>query len=81
MKTKAVTCRVTRKGQVTIPVEFRKVHHIREGGKVVFSSAKDGGLVLTAVPNLEDLAGADSGIISYRDAVKRLDRLRENDRY
>ncbi|MDG6906261.1 MAG: hypothetical protein JRN20_10805 [Nitrososphaerota archaeon] len=64
-----------------MPAEFRKAHHTREGGRVVFSSAKDGELILTAVPNLQDLAGADSEMISYEEAVKRLDRMRENDRY
>lgn len=76
-----MTSRVTRKGQVTIPAEFRKAHHIREGNKVIFSSKKTGELTLTPLPNLEDLAGVDSGKTRYKDAVKKLDRMRENDRY
>lgn len=66
---------------MTIPVEFRKSHNIRQGSKVVFSSKKSGELILTSKPNLEDMAGVDSGRISYRKAVESLDRMRENDRY
>jgi len=77
---KEVTSRVTRKGQVTIPADFRKAHGIREGSRVSFRTKKNGELALVSIPNLEDLAGADAGSVSYEDAVKRLDRMRENDR-
>ena len=76
-----IVSRVTRKGQVTIPAEFRRSHNIKEGGKVVFSSKKKGELMLTSFTSLADLAGVDSKKISYKEAVKRLDRMRENDRY
>ena len=76
-----ISSRVTRKGQVTIPAEFRKAHGIREGSRVIFSSKGSGELSLKATPNLEDLAGVDSGKISYKEAIKKLDRMRENDRY
>jgi AbrB family looped-hinge helix DNA binding protein len=72
---------VTRKGQVTIPAEFRRIHKIKQGSKVIFSSRRTGELTLTSVSNLEDLAGVDSKKISYKQAVKKLDRMRENDRY
>ena len=81
MATRKVTSTVIREDQVTIPAEFRRTHHIREGSKVIFSSKKTGELTLKSVPNLEDLAGVDSGRMSYKDAVKKLDRVRENDRY
>lgn len=82
MTTEEVISTVTRKGQVTIPAEFRKAHHIKEGSKVVFSSKKKTGeLTLLSLQKLEDLAGVDSGRISYKEAVKKLDRMRENDRY
>jgi AbrB family looped-hinge helix DNA binding protein len=76
-----VVSRVTRKGQVTIPAEFRKAHQIREGSKVIFSSRKTGELTLASIPDLEDLAGVDSERINYREMVKKLDRMRENDRF
>ena len=81
MTTQEAISTVTRKGQVTIPAEFRKAYHIKEGSKVIFSSKKNGELTLVSVQNLEDLAGVDSGRISYKEAVKKLDRMRENDRY
>lgn len=81
MVTREVTSRVTRKGQVTIPAEFRRAHKIKEGSKVIFLSKKKGELTLRPVPNLEDLAGADCKKISYKEAVARIDRMRENDRY
>ena len=76
-----IVSRVTRKGQVTIPAEFRKSYHIREGSKVIFRAKRRGELTLVPSPNLEDMAGIDGGRISYKRAVKKLDRMRENDRY
>ena len=78
---KEVTSRVTRKGQVTVPAAFRKAHGIREGSKVSFRSKKNGELTLVSIPNLEDLAGIDARRSSYENAAKKLDRMRENDRY
>ena len=75
-----VVVKVTRKGQVTIPAKFRKVHGIREGGRVSFRPSSDG-LVLVPLPNIEDMAGVDAGKIKYEEAVKKLDRIRSQDRY
>lgn len=71
--------KVTRKGQVTIPIEFRKRHRIREGGRVTFR-AEPKGLVLVPMPSLEDLVGADAGKLTYAQAVRALDGLRAQDR-
>jgi hypothetical protein len=38
-------------------------------------------LTLTSVPSLQDLEGVDGKRITYKEAVKKLDRTRENDRY
>ena len=78
---KEVTSRVTRKGQVTIPADFRKAHDIKKGSRVSFRTKKNGDLILVSIPNLEDLAGADAGRVTYGNAVRKLDRMRENDRY
>jgi AbrB family looped-hinge helix DNA binding protein len=75
-----IITRVTRKGQVTIPAEFRKQHGISEGSRVSFRESK-AGLILEPVPNIEDLAGVDSQKISYKQAAKKLDETRANDRY
>ncbi len=71
--------KVTRKGQVTIPVHFRRAHGIREGSRVSFRRARDG-LILIPIPSLEDLAGADAEKITYDEAVKALDKMRSEDR-
>ena len=75
-----VLAKVTRKGQVTIPADFRKEHNIKEGGKIAFQSGKKG-LVLVPVPSLEELVGVDSQRIKYGQAVKWLDKTRSEDRY
>ncbi len=77
---KEVIAKVTRKGQVTIPVEFRKARGIKEGSKVSFRQSASG-LVLEPIPNIEDLAGVDAQRIGYKQAVKELDRMRTKDRY
>ena len=75
-----ITVKVTRKGQVTIPAEFRKTHGIHQGSRVTCRSDTDG-LVLMPLPNIEDTAGVDAGKIKYEKAVKELDRMRSQDRY
>jgi len=72
--------KVTRKGQVTIPANYRKKYKIREGVKVVFKEER-GKLVIEPVPRLEDLAGIDAGKISVAAAKKMLDKMRAQDRY
>ncbi len=72
--------KVTRKGQVTIPVQFRRLQGIREGSRVAFR-ASPSGLILVPLPNIEDLAGVDAGKISYEEAVKALNEMRSQDRY
>ena len=71
---------VTRKGQVTIPVEHRRKYKIREGMKLRITDSADG-LVLKPVTPIEDLAGMDAGRISLDQMRKRLDEMRLKDRY
>jgi AbrB family looped-hinge helix DNA binding protein len=66
---------VTRKGQVTIPVELRKRYGIREGMKMEVTGAPNG-VLLKPVPDVKDWAGADAGKYSYREMTDKLDRLR-----
>ena len=77
---KTVIAKVTRKGQVTIPAEFRKQHGISEGGRVSFKQSK-AGLILEPVTDVANLAGIDSGTISTKEAIKKLEESRANDRY
>jgi AbrB family looped-hinge helix DNA binding protein len=71
---------VTRKGQVTIPVEHRRKYKIREGMKLRVVDTPNG-LVLKPVTPIEDLAGTDAGRISLNEMRKRLDEMRSKDRY
>jgi AbrB family looped-hinge helix DNA binding protein len=74
------TVLVTRKGQVTIPVEHRKKFGIREGMRVVVKDAGDGILIKPIIP-LQDLAGVDAGKIAITEMRKKLDAMRAHDRY
>ncbi len=72
--------KVAHKGQITIPVEQRKKYGIREGMKMlVIDSPK--GILLTPIPPIEDLAGADAGKMTLAEMKRRLDRMRSEDRY
>ena len=74
------TVLVTRKGQVTIPVEHRKKFGIREGMRVLVRDAGDGILIKPITP-IEDLAGIDGGKIRLDEMRKKLDAMRTHDRY
>jgi AbrB family looped-hinge helix DNA binding protein len=71
---------VTRKGQVTIPIEQRRKYQIKQGMKVVMRDTHNG-ILLSPISRLEDLAGVDAGKISLEEMKKRLDRMRSEDRY
>lgn len=75
-----VAVKVTRKGQVTIPVEYRRKLRIREGTRLIVSQDKDA-IIMKPVPDIEDLAGIHSGKIALEEMRKELDRLRSEDRY
>ena len=72
--------RVTRKGQVTIPVQQRRKYGIKEGMKMLVRDDPKG-ILLTPVPPLTELAGVDSGKVKLEEMRKRLDRMRSEDRY
>lgn len=72
--------KVTRKGQVTIPLEQRKKYSIREGMRLLVRDSPQG-ILLSPVTPLEDLAGVDAGKIAIEEMKKRLDRMRSEDRY
>lgn len=67
---------VTRKGQVTIPAEFRKKYNIRKGTKMLVEGTKRG-LLFVPIMDAMDLAGIDSGKFDVRELNAELDRLRE----
>jgi AbrB family looped-hinge helix DNA binding protein len=54
---------VTRKGQVTIPIELRRKYCLEEGLKMTVEDSGSG-IILKVVPKVEDLVGAYAGKIS-----------------
>ena len=71
---------VTRKGQVTVPVELRKKYGIMEGMKMVVEDSPSG-IVFKVIPRIEDLAGVDAGKIKVEKALEIIDKMRLEDRY
>ena len=71
---------VTRKGQITVPIELRRKYGIEEGMKMIVEDCGSG-IMLKVVPRLEDLVGIDAGKISVDEAFKILDKMRSEDRY
>jgi len=71
---------VTRKGQVTVPIELRRKYGIQEGMKIVFEDSPLG-ICLKVTPRFQDLIGADSEKTDLQETIKKLDRMRSEDRY
>ncbi len=68
--------KVTRRGQTTIPAEFRAKYQIREGDKLMVEDTEKG-LLFTKIPRLEDMAGIDAGYATVEEVKKMIDKLRE----
>ncbi|MGA3061381.1 MAG: AbrB/MazE/SpoVT family DNA-binding domain-containing protein [Candidatus Bathyarchaeia archaeon] len=69
---------VTRKGQVTIPVELRRKFGIEESSKVEIVE-QDGVIVIRKSPSIFDLAGSGAGKGNVDELKKMLDRMRDED--
>jgi len=67
---------VARKGQVTIPVEYRKIYKIDKGVRMLVEDTVDG-LLLKPIQNLEEQAGIDAGKYDVKKLKMLLDRVRE----
>ena len=68
--------KVTRKGQVTIPVDYRRKHNIGEGSRMLVEETERGVLFIP-VPDILSLAGVDKDKYDAREMRARLDKLRE----
>jgi len=68
--------KVTRRGQTTIPVEFRQKFGIKEGDQLMVE-ATEKGLLFRPIPRLEDLAGVDAKYGKVEEIKKHIDKLRE----
>jgi antitoxin PrlF len=71
---------VTRKGQVTVPIELRRTYGIEEGMKIIFEDSTSG-IFLKVVPRFQDLIGVDAGKLDLKETIKMLDKMRSEDRY
>ena len=67
--------KVTRKGQTTIPAQFREKLGIREGDQLVVE-ATENGVLFRLVPRLNEMAGVDSDFGTPEEVKKSIDKLR-----
>lgn len=71
-----VVVKVTRRGQTTLPAEYRARLGINEGDELIIEEAGQQ-LVVRRVPNLLDLAGVDAKYGTLEEAKKVIERMRE----
>lgn len=69
---------VTRKGQVTIPIEIRRKYGLEEGSRIRVVD-EGGKIVITALPSIFSLAGSGAGKVKVREVKELLDKMREED--
>ena len=69
---------VTRKGQVTIPVQIRRKFCIEENSKVEIVE-QDGLIVIKKLPSIFDLAGSGAGKGDVAELKRMLDQMRKQD--
>ena len=69
---------VTRKGQITIPVEMRRKFGIEEGSRVEVVE-EEGMIVIRKRPSIFDLAGSGAGKGDVEKLKRMLDQMREED--
>ncbi len=68
--------RVTRRGQTTIPVEFRQKLGIKEGDELLVEITEKG-ILFKPILKLEDLAGIDANYGTPSEIKKEIEKLRE----
>jgi len=69
--------KVSSNGQMTIPVEFRRRHSIKEGSRLIVEDRGDA-LLLRPLPRLEDLGGSLSKTTTAERLLKVLEASRED---
>ncbi len=69
---------VTRKGQITIPVELRRKFGIEESSKVEIVE-EEGMIVIRKRPSIFDLAGSGAGKGTVDELKRMLDQMRNED--
>ena len=69
---------VTRKGQTTIPIEFRRKYRIVEGSRLEVVDTGEG-VLLKPKLSFFDLAGSGARKATVKEIKHLLDKLREED--
>ena len=69
---------VTRKGQTTIPVQFRRKFKIEEGTRLEVIETEEG-ILLKPKKSTVDLAGSGAKHATSKEMKRLLDKLREED--
>lgn len=70
--------KVTKKGQMTIPVKYRKKYNLTEGTTVTFRETNEG-LLLKPMPDIADSAGALSSYADVKGVLSDIIRTRKED--
>ena len=71
-----VVVKVTRRGQTTLPAQYRAKLGIDEGDDLLVEEVSQG-LLIRRVPNLLDLAGVDAKYGTPEEAKKVIEQMRE----
>jgi AbrB family looped-hinge helix DNA binding protein len=69
---------MTRKGQITVPVEVREKLGLEEGSEVEFEVEGDC-VKIRKIPSVFDLAGSWVGKTTYEETMRLLEKLRAQD--
>ncbi|MEM2896609.1 MAG: AbrB/MazE/SpoVT family DNA-binding domain-containing protein [Candidatus Bathyarchaeia archaeon] len=70
--------KVTKKGQITILLKYRKKYNLMEGTTVTFRETEEG-LLLKPVPDITESAGALSSYADLKEVLLELTKSRKED--
>lgn len=71
-----VVVKVTRRGQTTIPKDFRKKLNIKEGDELLVEM-KGSMIIFTPIPKLDKLVGVDAKYGDVEEVKVELEKIRE----
>ncbi len=72
----AVIVKVTRRGQTTIPKNYREKLNIKEGDELLVE-IKGNMIIFTPIPKLDTLAGADAEYGDVKEVKAEVEKIRE----
>ena len=70
--------KITKKGQMSIPVKYRRKYNLTEGATVAFKETNEG-LLLKPMPYIADSAGALASYADLKDVLSDIIRSRKED--